>query len=141
MDLFETMLSAISIGIGCKSGVGAEAVAALTRSTLLEAPPFARAVLFTPARKAGEPGLRAAASTLGFALVFLDDAEFLARQDEFSARGAAPSAVAREKTGFASVAEAAALMGGGPDARIIVPRRAADGVTCAVAAKASELDT
>jgi cobalt-precorrin 5A hydrolase len=135
------MLSAIFIGIGCKCGVGADAVAALARATLLDAPPFLRAVLFTPARKADEPGLRAAAAALGLALVFLDDAELLARQDEFAARGAAPSPVAREKTGFASVAEAAALMGGGPGARLILPRRAADGVTCAVAAQASELDT
>lgn len=134
------MLSEIAIGLGCKSGVGAEAVAALTRATLLDAPPFARAVMFTPARKAGEPGLRAAAATLGFMLVFLDDAELLARQDEFSARGAQASEIARTRTGFASVAEAAALMGGGPESRLIVPRRAADGVTCAVAAKASELD-
>jgi cobalamin biosynthesis protein CbiG len=140
MDLREAMLSEIAIGLGCKSGVGAEAIAALTRATLLDAPPFARAVLFTPARKSGESGLRAAAATLGLALVFLDDAELLARQDEFSARGAQPSRIARERTGFASVAEAAALMGGGPDARLILRRRAADGVTCAVAARASEVE-
>jgi cobalt-precorrin 5A hydrolase len=135
------MLSEIAIGLGCKSGVGADAVAALTRTTLRDAPPFARAVLFTPARKAAEPGLHAAAAALGLALVFLDDAEFLARQAEFATRGAKPSLVAHERTGLASVAEAAALMGGGPASRLILPRRAADGVTCAVAAQASEVDS
>ncbi len=129
------MLSEIAIGLGCRSGVSVGAVVALTREILREAPPFTRAKIFTLSRKAEEPNLRAAASSLGFDLVFLDEAEFLARQSEFAFRGATPSAKTKELTGFASVAEAAALMGAGPSARLIVSRRAAGGVTCAIAAK------
>ncbi len=129
------MLSEIAIGIGCRSGVSAESVLGLTREILRYAPPFAQAKIFTLSRKAEEPGLRDAASSLGFDLVFLDEAEFLARQSEFAFRGAAPSAKTQKLTGFASVAEAAALMGAGPSARLFVCRRSADGVTAAIAAR------
>ncbi len=128
------MLREIAIGLGCRSGVSEGSVVALVRETLHEAPPFARAKIFTLSRKADEPGLRGAASSLGFDLMFLDEAEFFARQGEFASRGATGSAKTQELTGFASVAEAAALMGAGPSARLIVSRRAADGVTCAIAA-------
>jgi len=105
----------------------------LLRTTLDDAPPFERATLFTVARKFGEAGLLEAAAYMGFEIVFLDEMEFLARQDEFLQRGAAPSRKAHELTGFSSIAEAAALMGGGSNAKLILRRRAADGVTCAVA--------
>ena len=138
MDLPQIMLSQIAIGIGCRNNVSAQSIAALAREMLRETPAFRRAKLFTIGRKADEPGLREAAARLGFELVFLNEAEFLARQDEFVARGATPSATTQELTGFASVAEAAALMGGGEGSRLILRRRAADGVTCAIAAPASE---
>jgi cobalt-precorrin 5A hydrolase len=138
MDLHKTMLSEIAIGMGCRKGATGEAIAALARKMLRESPPFGRATLFSIARKSEEVGLREAAKSLGLDLVFLDDAEFLARQAEFSARGAVPSEKVREKTCFASVAEAAALMGAGPASRLILRRRTADGVTCAVAAIPSE---
>jgi cobalt-precorrin 5A hydrolase len=140
MDLCETMLSQIAIGVGCRKNVLAESVAALAREMLRDAPAFLRATMFTIARKADEPGLRRAAASLGFELVFLNEAEFSARQNEFVSRGATPSATALDLTGFASVAEAAALMGGGDNARLILRRRAADGVTCAIAAPASECE-
>jgi cobalt-precorrin 5A hydrolase len=133
MDLRQKMLNEIAIGVGCKKGAGAAAVIELLRTTLDDAPSFGRATMFTVARKFGEPGLREAADYLGFEIVFLDETEFLARQDEFLQRGAAPSRKAHELTGFSSIAEAAALMGGGPQAKLILRRRAADGVTCAVA--------
>ena len=59
----------------------------------------------------------------------------------FSRAAPRPPCVAKEKTGFASVAEAAALMGGGPNAILIAPRRAKNNVTCALAAPADELKT
>ncbi len=133
------MLNEIAIGVGCKKGASAAAVISLLRATLDDAPPFERATIFTVARKFGEPGLRQAGDYLGFEIVFLDETEFLARQDEFLQRGAALSRKTQELTGFSSIAEAAALMGGGPQSSLILPRRAADGVTCAVAAKASEV--
>ncbi len=140
MDLRKKMLSEIAIGIGCRKNVRAESVTALAREMLRAAPPFSRAKIFTIARKAGEPGLREAAASLGLDLVFLNDADFLARQHEFVSRGAAPSETVQELTSFASVAEAAALRGGGRNSRLILRRRAVDGVTCAIAAPASECD-
>jgi cobalt-precorrin 5A hydrolase len=134
MDLCKTMLSEIAIGIGCRKGVGLESIAILVREILGDTPPFSRAKIFTIGRKADEPGLQEAAALLGFPLVFLHEAEFLARQGEFLARGAMASPRAEALTGFASVAEAAALMGGGPQARLILRRRAANGVTVAIAA-------
>jgi cobalt-precorrin 5A hydrolase len=134
------MLSELALGFGCKTGVRAQDVAGLARALLAEAPPFKHARMFTPARKGREAGLHEAAAALGLELILLDDAEFLARQPEFLARGAAPSARALAATGLSSVAEAAALMGGGPGARLILRRRAAAGVTCALAAQAQELE-
>lgn len=141
MDLRQKMLSEIAIGVGCRKGVTADAVASLTREALRDAPPFARARIFTIARKADELGLREAAGRLGLELVFLGEAEFLSRQNEFLSRGASRSEDARRLTGFASVAEAAALMGGGPSSRLILRRRVRDGVTCAVAALSNECNT
>ena len=129
----------IAIGLGCSSRATAEEIRALVRDMLAAAPACAEATLFTLARKADHAALRAAAAQLGMAIIFLDEAEFAARQPEFFARGAAPSPTACEKTGFASVAEAAALMGGGSGARLIAPRRATKNVTCALAAPADEL--
>ena len=128
------MLSEIAIGIGCRKGASAETITALARAILHDTPPFSRAKIFTIGRKADEPGLHEAATSLGFPLVFLHEAEFLERQGEFLSRGATASPRAEALTGFASVAEAAALMGGGPRARLILRRRAANGVTVAIAA-------
>jgi cobalamin biosynthesis protein CbiG len=134
------MLSAIAIGIGAASSARAEDIFALARAMLAEAPPHAQAKIFTLARKAETSALRDAANRLGVEVVSLDEAEFSARQKEFLARGATTSALVQAKTGFASVAEAAALMGGGPNAVLIAPRRAENNVTCALAAPADELN-
>jgi cobalamin biosynthesis protein CbiG len=134
MDLPEAMLSEIAIGFGCRKGASAASIAELLREVLRDAPAHRRAQIFTLARKAREGGLRESAAWLGLAIVALDEAEFSARQGEFLLRGATASPKVMEKTGFASVAEAAALMGGGPNAQLIVPRRAKNGATCAVAA-------
>jgi cobalamin biosynthesis protein CbiG len=134
------MLSALAIGIGAASSARAEDIFALARAMLETAPPHARSKIFTLARKAETSALRDAAARLGVDVVFLDEAEFSARQSEFLARGATASALVQEKTGFASVAEAAALMGGGTTAVLIAPRRAQNNVTCALAAPADELN-
>lgn len=135
------MVSEIAVGIGCGSSACAEDIHTLAQDMLQSAPPHARAKIFTLARKADDAALREAAALLDCAIIFLDEAEFAARQPEFLARGATASAVAREKTGFASVAEAAALMGGGPNAVLIARRRATRNVTCALAAPADELNS
>ncbi|WP_294536242.1 cobalamin biosynthesis protein [uncultured Rhodoblastus sp.] len=128
------MLSEIAIGVGCRKGASAQSIAALAREILADAPAFSRAKIFTIGRKSDEPGLHEAAGALGLPLVFLDEAEFLARQGEFLLRGASASPRSQALTGLASVAEAAALMGGGHEARLILRRRAAHGVTAAIAA-------
>ena len=135
------MLSAIAIGIGWRR---ARKPTTFSRSL---------ARCWTPRRlmrkrhcfrsRARRKTLRCARRppVFGCDIVFLDESEFSARQPEFLARGAKASVVAKEKTGFASVAEAAALMGGGPNAILIAPRRAKNNVTCALAAPADELKT
>ncbi len=128
------MVKFLAIGVGFASDAGAAEIAALVGQCLAGAPTHARAKIFSPARKAHRLSLREAAERLGLPLVALDDDEFLARQDEFCARGAVPSTLAHNATGFASVAEAAALMGGGPRAVLLGPRRAEHHVTCALAA-------
>lgn len=135
------MLSAIAIGIGMASRAQADDIFALAREMLDAAPPCAKSTLFSLARKVESSALREAAARLGCDIVFLDETEFSARQPEFLARGAKASIVSREKTGFASVAEAAALMGGGPNAVLIAPRRVKNNVTCALAAPADEQKT
>jgi cobalamin biosynthesis protein CbiG len=134
------MARMIAIGLGCSSRASADEIDALVRDALDAAPAYAKATIFTLARKADHAALREAAARLGVEIAFLDEQEFAARQPEFLARGATPSSVALEKAGFASVAEAAALMGGGPGAKLIAPRRATKNVTCALAAPADELN-
>ena len=60
---------------------------------------------------------------------------------ELLARGVTPSEKLREKTGLSSVAEAAALHGGGPRAVLIAPRHAQNNVTCALAALSEEMSS
>jgi cobalt-precorrin 5A hydrolase len=85
--------------------------------------------LFTLVDKRGEPGLRGAAEALGFELVFLSRAALAAA----APRLLTLSPAAQRRFGLDSVAEAAALAGGGPNARLLAPRLAADGATCAIA--------
>jgi len=84
--------------------------------------------------KRGEPGLRAAAETLGLDLVFLPREALAA----VAARLLTRSAAAQRQFGLDSVAEAAALAGGGPNARLLAPRLAAGGATCAIAVDRGE---
>jgi cobalamin biosynthesis protein CbiG len=139
MELRQAVLSVIAIGIGFASGARADDIFALAREMLDAAPPYAQATIFSLARKAASPALREAAERLGASVACLDEAEFLSRENEFLTRGAKVSSVARKHIGFASVAEASALMGGGPGAVLIAPRRSKANVTCALAAPAHEL--
>jgi cobalamin biosynthesis protein CbiG len=135
------MLSALAIGMGFSSRASADDLVALAGDMLRTAPAHRAATLFTLARKAQGGVAHAAASRLGVALAFLDEDEFARRQPEFLSRGAAESPMVRAHIGFASVAEAAALMGGGPGAVLIARRRANGHVTCALAAPADELES
>jgi cobalt-precorrin 5A hydrolase len=127
----------IAIGIGCRSGVSAEAVAALVGRVLAAAgsAPATGATLYTILEKTQEAGLREAAAALGLPLVYLPRTVLA---------DAADGAVTRSERvvalfGVPSVAETAALAGAGPGARLVVTRMAADGVTCAAARGAGDL--
>ncbi|WP_348534344.1 cobalamin biosynthesis protein [Kitasatospora sp. GP82] len=117
----------IGIGIGASRGVTVGEVLALVDSALAEARLERRqiALLATVERRAGEPGLRAAARELGVPLV-AHRAEALAA---VVVPNPSPSALAT--VGTASVAEAAALLSaaGGP---LLVPKRKSARVTVAV---------
>jgi cobalt-precorrin 5A hydrolase len=120
----------VAIGVGCRAGVAGEAVAALARRALAEtAAPEGEIGLFTLAAKANEPGLIEAARILGVALTPLP----LAALNAQAGRILTPSAPAQARFGAPNIAEAAALAGAGVGGRLLGPRLAADGVTCAVA--------
>jgi len=123
----------IAIGVGCRAGVAGEAIAALARRALADAgAPKGELRVFTLDAKADEPGLAEAARLLGAKLTPLP-LEALQAQ---AVRILTPSAAAQARFGAPNIAEAAALAGAGEGARLIGPRLAADGATCAVALSA-----
>lgn len=124
------MSRVIAIGVGCRAGVPGETIAALARRALAEAgAPEGELRLFTLAAKADEPGLVEAARLLGASLAALPLAALKAQAD----RILTPSEAAQARFGAPNIAEAAALAGAGADGRLIGPRLAADGATCAIA--------
>jgi cobalt-precorrin 5A hydrolase len=123
----------VAIGVGCRAGVAGEAIAALVRRALKEAgAPEGERRMFTLAAKAEEPGLIEAARIIGAALTPLS-IEALSAQ---AGRILTPSARAQARFGAPNIAEAAALAGAGVGGRLLGPRLAADGATCAVALSA-----
>ncbi|MCH0539576.1 cobalamin biosynthesis protein [Streptomyces sp. MUM 203J] len=119
------------VGVGARRGVPAEEVLALVGAVLREAglPCDGVAELATAESRAGEPGLVEAAARLGVPLRAHPAAE-LARVVVPH-----PSEAVRAAAGTPSVAEAAALAGGGV---LLVPKRKQEAgagarVTCAVA--------
>ena len=121
----------VAIGVGCRAGVSGEAVAALARRALSEfGAPQGERRMFTLAAKAQEPGLAEAARLIGATLTGLPLAALKAQ----SARILTPSPAARSRFGAPNVAEAAALAGAG--GRLLGPRLAANGATCAIALSA-----
>ncbi|GAQ61496.1 cobalamin biosynthesis protein CbiG [Streptomyces scabiei] len=123
----------VVVGVGASRGVPVAEVVGLIEDVLREAglPSGAVAALATVDRKAGEPGLVRAAARLGVPLVTYSARELAAVEVPH------PSDLPLAALGTPSVAEAAALVGGG---ELLVPKRKsapADGrparVTCAVA--------
>ncbi|MFD9791684.1 precorrin-3B C(17)-methyltransferase [Streptomyces sp. NPDC059070] len=123
------------VGVGSAKGVSVDEVLGLVRDALADAglSPLAVAALATVDAKAREPGIVAAAARLGVPLTTYGAAE-LARIPVPHPSGAPLAAV-----GTPSVAEAAALAGGG---ELLVPKRKsgpagrAAMATCAVARRA-----
>jgi cobalamin biosynthesis protein CbiG len=112
-----------TVGVGASSGVSAAEVLAAVDAVL---PPGAADVrLATLDTRAAEPGLRGAAAARGWALTGHPAAE-LARVPV-----PAPSAFAATAVGTPSVAEAAALLGGG---ELVVGKTVHGRVTVAVSA-------
>jgi cobalamin biosynthesis protein CbiG len=111
------------VGVGARSGVTADEVLAAVDAVLPPGAPGVR--LATLTARAAEPGLTGAAAARGWTLTGHSAAE-LARVVAPS-----PSARAADRVGTASVAEAAALLGGG---RLVVPKTVHGRVTVAVAA-------
>ncbi len=83
--------------------------------------------LAAPAFKQGEPGLHEAAALLGLPMHFLDAAAMARAQPGC----VTPSDAALRATGYASIAEAAALAATGGS--LILPRLDHGGATCAIA--------
>ncbi len=128
MDLGQAVIVA---GIGCRKGasaseIGAAIDAALSRAGLQ---PDALGLLATPAMKGGEPGIAAAATSLGVPLVLVPRADLEAAGVRTATRSERVVAL----MGVPSVAEAAALAAGGPAARLLAPRIAIGPATCALA--------
>jgi cobalt-precorrin 5A hydrolase len=120
----------IAIGVGCRAGVAGEAIAALARRALADAgAPQGERRMFTLEAKCEEPGLVEAARLLRAPLTPVP-LEALQAQAE---RILTPSAAAQSRFGALNIAEAAALAGAGEGGRLLGPRIAADGATCAVA--------
>ncbi|WP_217185531.1 cobalamin biosynthesis protein, partial [Streptomyces sp. AC495_CC817] len=129
----DPVIDSLVVGVGASAGVSVVEVLGLVSGVLRDAGLSVEAVvaLSTVDAKAGEPGLVQAAERLGVPLVACS-AEELAVVAVPN-----PSDVALAAVGTPSVAEAAALVGGG---ELLVPKRKSepvDGragkVTCAVA--------
>jgi len=121
----------IVAGVGCRKGTaGAEIEAAIAAALARAGLGIAAVrVVATSAVKSGEPGIAAAAASIGVPLVFV-------AQDELAAAGvraATRSERVLALAGVPSVAEAAALAAGGPAARLVAPRVAVGPATCALA--------
>ncbi len=120
----------VAIGLGCRTGVDGAAVAALVRRALAEfGAPESALRLFTLAAKGDEPGLVEAARLLAAPLTPLP-LEALQAQ---AARVLTRSEAVEARFGVPAVAETAALAGAGEGGRLLGPRLAEGGATCAVA--------
>ena len=129
MALDKTVSPRLAIGVGCRRDCPAGAIEAVVKQACLGLQ-LAGAAFFTLEAKRDEPGLLQAAATFGLPITFLSlDAMQPGLAGAVTRSGRVEAAV-----GIASVAEAAALAGAGPGARLLVPRIAQSGATCAVAA-------
>ena len=121
----------IVAGIGCRKGTAAAEIEAAIATALARAGLGIAAVhlIATSAAKGSEPGIAAAASSIGVPLVIVAQDDLAAAGERVTTRSERVLALA----GVPSVAEAAALAAGGPAARLIAPRIAVGPATCALA--------
>jgi len=120
----------IAIGIGCRRGASQEAIRAMIEQALAQVRDLREQThLFSIEAKSGEAGLVGAAKALNLPLEFVSHESLREAHSKIATR----SPFVEARFGVGSVSEAAALAGAGQDARLLAPRIACDGVTCAVA--------
>jgi cobalt-precorrin 5A hydrolase len=118
------MIQHLSIGMGCSSRAVSDDVVALILTCVGEVVPDSILATLDSRSRMGET----VAAALGLRLM-LFPASALARVTGI----ATPSQIALRSSGTPSVAEAAALIALGPEARLSLPRRTGRLCTCAVA--------
>ncbi|HEY8123980.1 MAG TPA: cobalamin biosynthesis protein [Methylocystis sp.] len=124
-----------ALGLGARRGVAAQDIVELVRRVAqTHNVDFSQARLFALESKAQEAGLHEAARELGLELVFLPLASLRTRK----ARAATHSPRVQAMFGVGSVAEAAALVGAGPNSRLVAPRVTTPVAACALAKRAEE---
>lgn len=116
----------IVAGIGCRPDITTDALLSLVQRVSAG---HSLAKLAAPAFRQEEPAISALAKILGVELVWISAQDMAERQVECETH----SAVAFEKTGFSSVAEACALAGAGSKSRLLIARQSNRDVTCALA--------
>ncbi|WP_238255381.1 cobalamin biosynthesis protein [Methylorubrum podarium] len=127
----------IVAGIGFRRVTTGAEIVALLRRALSEAglAPERLSALATAADRAGEPAIHEAAAAFGLVPTGVDAAALTAADARVETRSSRIEA----SRGVGSVAEAAALACAGPEARLLLPRIASAGATCALAAPAERL--
>ncbi|WP_245443033.1 cobalamin biosynthesis protein [Methylobacterium terrae] len=128
---------ALVAGIGFRHATEAEEIVALVAEGLRQSDlAGARlAALATAADRAGDPAIREAADALGVPLVAIG----VEALREAGRRVVTRSVRIEALRGVGSLAEAAALAAAGPDGRLVLPRIASAGATCALAASGDAL--
>ena len=116
----------VHLGIGCKRGAGAEAIAAAVDRLNLAPGAIVRAASIDV--KAHEPGLLAFCRARGIEIRFYSAAELSAAEGEFT-----PSEFVKKTVGVDNVCERAAVVSAGPGAKIFIRKTRGDGVTVAAA--------
>lgn len=121
----------IAIGIGCERNAKPEDIQALVEECLKEAniAPQSLAVIVSIDIKADEEGLHAVGREWGIPVRFFSGD----RLKEETGRLANPSDTVFQEVGVYGVAEGAALAAVGKDGHLILTKRKAKGVTCALA--------
>lgn len=123
--------ASVVAGIGFRRAAAAAEIIALVHRALREAglAPDALAAIATAADRAGEPAIREAAAAFGLTPGALDPAALAQADARVVTRSVRIEALRR----VGSLAEAAALACAGPQARLVLPRIASAGATCALA--------
>jgi cobalt-precorrin 5A hydrolase len=121
----------IVAGVGCRKGAHAAAIEAAVATALARCGLAGEALslIATSTAKGAEAGIAAAAVTLRVPVVLVAQAALEAAGE----RTLTKSERVLSRTGVPSLAEAAALAAAGPSARLIAPRVAVGGATCALA--------